>query len=73
MKTSEKLCAKMNVASCLEEFIEDEKVAIEYLEACLEDEKREHDAEVDDSTKESIRIHNKAIEIATQILYKLDS
>lgn len=73
MKTSEKLCAKMNIASCLEEFIEDEKAAIEYLTACLEDEKREYDAEVDDSAKESIRIHNKAIEIATQILFELDS
>lgn len=55
MKTSEKLCAKMNIASC------------------LEDEKREYDAEVDDYTKESIRIHNKTIEIATQILLELDS
>lgn len=73
MKTSEKLCAKMNLAECLENFIADTQMAIDYLTACLEDENREHDAEVDEFAKESIRVHRKSIEIANQFLFELDN
>lgn len=72
MKTSNKLCAKMNVAQWLENFIDNEQDEIDYLKACLEDEKREHDYEVDNDTKESILIHKKAIEIANGFLMELD-
>lgn len=63
----------MNVASCLEKFMEEQQLAIDMLTARLEDENREYDPEAEDSSKESIRIHNKTIEIAKQILFELDS
>lgn len=72
MKTSEILCAKMNLAECLENFIEETKLSIEYLTMCLEDENREHDPEVDDSAKESIRIDKKSIELAMDFLGQLE-
>ena len=72
MKTSENLCAKMNIAECLESFIKDNDHDIDYLTACLEDENIQHDSEVDESTKESIRIHKKSIEIAYQFLRELE-
>ena len=43
------------------------------MKAHLEDENSEHDYEVDNLAKESIRIHNKTIEIVKQFLFELDS
>lgn len=73
MKTSEILCAKMNLAECLENFISDTEKAIDYLTACLQDKNREHDTEVDESAKESICVHRKSIEIAKQFLFDLEN
>ena len=72
MKTSEILCAKMNLAECLENFIDSMYDNIEYLTACLGDENRDHDREVDQSAKESIRIDKKAIELARDFLSQLE-
>ena len=73
MKTSENLSAILNLAVCLENFIDNTEDEIDFLKAHLEDENSEHDYEVDILAKESIRIHNKSIEIAKQFLFELEN
>lgn len=73
MKTSEELSAKVNIAVCIENFIDNTKDKVDFLVAHLAEENREHDLEADNLTRESIRIHNKSIEIAKQFLFELQN